>query len=100
MVTPELKKELEAVIAEWAEKFITQRHAYLIKKNIKASGELTNSLRYQLLQQSVGEVRALTLHFAEHGRFIDMKHAEGGDDQIEGLVEWMKAKMVCLTFVN
>ena len=92
VLTPELKKALEEEVTAWAETFITQRHNYLVKKEIKASGQLTQSLRSELLRTAIGDVRTLLIHFAKHGRFIDMRPAKGGTEYVEGLIAWIKAK--------
>jgi hypothetical protein len=98
-LTPELEKELRRIVTEWSDRLITERYTYLVKKEIKASGELANSLRAELLNNSVGDVQQLLVHFAKHGKFIDMKHADGGKEQIEGLVDWMNKRGLANDFI-
>jgi hypothetical protein len=98
-LTPELEKELRRIVTEWSRDFITKRYAYLIKQKVKATGELTQSLRSELLNNAVGDTQSLLIHFAKHGKFVDMKHADGGEDQINGLIDWMNAKGLANDFI-
>lgn len=93
-LTPELNAQISDVVEKWAEKYKNQRYAKLAKKEMRNSGELSKSLRYELHQQAQSEVKDLLFYFKEHGRWLDMKYtpAEGGKEMVDAIIEWMKSK--------
>ena len=88
----ETKKRLREITVEWAEKFITQRYEQLKKK--VATGELANSLKYQLISYAANDVKELLLEFKDHGRWLDMKTkpAKGGKEYVEEIEKWIKQR--------
>lgn len=77
---------------DWARDYIEARKNWLAKQKIKVTGELLESLQYEVLQQlSVG----LEIAFKDYGRFLDMKRLNapgGGDNYIENLMQWIREK--------
>lgn len=93
IVTTEMREALNRTVEEWAEKYKNQNVKRLRRK--EASSRLTESLRYNIDRQADDEVSGLLFYFQTHGRFLDMKrvhYAKGGEDYIDGLVEWMTNK--------
>lgn len=97
IVTPEMKAAFNKTIEEWAEKYKTQRFKRLSKKEMRNSGDLSRSFRYQLHKHTEGEVSDLLFYFMTHGRWLDMKNLQMGnpsEEYIDDVVAWMEQKQI------
>jgi hypothetical protein len=94
-LTPEIRAQLNETITEWAEKFIYQRKKAIERKQMRASGDLSRSMRYSVTKDAINDVRDLFVQFAEQGRWMDMKNmrrANGGEEYVKAIMDWMDAK--------
>ena len=91
---------LDTINAEslaFAKQFITQRKAALMKRKANATGDLIDSLEYEVTKQATNEAASLFLMFHEHGRYLDMKptsfkYNRVGNDLIESIENWIDRK--------
>ena len=99
-LTDEALKEITDYIEvqgrAWAKEYIAGRIAYFGKKNLKAKGDLIQSLKYEVttnLEQAAQN--RISLEFNRYGRFIDlkdMKPGSGGADYLKMLKDWIQEK--------
>lgn len=93
----ELKKEIADQMLEWADIFVTNRKAFLRKRQIDASGELINSLNFEIDTQARQEAVQLLIAFNDYGRMVDMKrfnysHDSWGRNAVSRIEDWVKEK--------
>jgi hypothetical protein len=92
----DIKAYIEKELHQLAETFIRQRVASLTARKIVASGELKQSLAYEIQATARREAVELLLAFEEHGRFIDMKTLrppqDYGQPYITLLEEWIRKR--------
>lgn len=91
--TAQLAEFLEKEGREWVQQFIAQRKAFLAKRKIKASGDLIDSMRYEIESTLESYLRtSIDVQFQLYGRFIDMKNLaapSGGSEYIAALEDWI-----------
>jgi hypothetical protein len=83
--------ELEQLAAD----FIEQRKSDLLRKKVRASGDLTSDMDFEVDRQAREDAVVMLLAFEEHGRFIDMKHldgAKGGDEYVDAIRAWIRLR--------
>lgn len=86
---------LQAELEKFCADFIQDRAAQLRRRGAVATGDLANSLAYEVRAQAVNAGVEALIAFEEHGRFIDMRRlqpAEGGADYIANLISWVERK--------
>jgi hypothetical protein len=92
---------IDAQSIAFAQTFIEQRKAALTRKKATTTGELSDSLDFEMTKQAGEEAASLLLMFSDHGRFLDMKpqsfhyeHDQWGRNAIERLQNWIERKGV------
>lgn len=86
---------LSAELQVFAAEFVRDRAASLRRRGAVASGDLAQSLAYEVRAQALGAGVQALIAFEESGRFIDMRRlqpAEGGADYITNLIGWIEKK--------
>jgi hypothetical protein len=99
LINDYLRNEAEA----WATQFIQDRIAFLRSRKISATGDLTNSLAYEVTAGVKSEGVALLMAFEEYGRIIDMRRfnpPEGGGDYLMALQDWIRRKGLEQKFIR
>jgi hypothetical protein len=90
-----LKKAMEQELEIWAEAFLQARTTYLLRQNISASGELIDSLGYQLDKSATEDTIRLLIAFNDYGRIIDMRRVSGshlGESAVQRVEDWIRDK--------
>lgn len=92
----EITEYIEVQGRAWAKEYIANRIAYLGKRNVRAKGDLIQSLQYEVATtlQQAAETR-ISIAFRDYGRFVDMKTlkaAQGGGDYVQALELWIEQK--------
>ena len=94
--TDQIKDFIESELRLLAEKFVRERTAALQGRKISASGELQDSLQYEITRQARAEAVEMLLAFEEHGRFIDMKRLKPptnfGNPYVTLIEEWIRTR--------
>ena len=100
MLTPEVRKELQAHIhttaQAWANTYIAQRRSVLTRRKYRHTGDLGDSLA-AIVTDVFGDAvtNTLELGFWEYGRWIDMRNlspAGGGEQYLNELAKWIQDK--------
>ena len=90
-----IEEFLHAELEAWCAEFVKDRAYNLRNRKAKASGDLVNSLQYEVQAQALNASVEAIIFFEESGRFIDMRTlqpAEGGPDYIANIIKWMVSK--------
>jgi hypothetical protein len=101
----DIKQFLEAEMTDFGVEFIAQRRNFLSRK-ISASGDLSQSLGFEIDKQVRSEAVMMLLAFEEYGRLIDMKRLKavipsGSDNEYVSLIEaWIKDRNWEQKFIN
>lgn len=99
-----IKDFIAQELQQLAKKFIRERVAALQGRKIVASGELKDSLQYEVTRQARAEAVEMLLAFEEHGRFVDMKRLKPptnfGSPYINLLEEWIRSRGWEQRFIN
>jgi hypothetical protein len=80
---------------DWASEFITARKRQLTRSKVISTGELVNSLDFEVDKQAKQDCIACLLAFEEHGRWVDMKTKRPDDfglPYIQALEKWIVAR--------
>lgn len=91
----EIRRFIHEELEQLAFDFIEQRKADLSRKKIKASGDLSDDISFEVDRKARQDAVVLLLAFEEHGRYIDMKRlqgAEGGNDYIDAIRAWIRIR--------
>lgn len=87
---------LEVEGRKWIAEYIAGQKAVQARRNIKASGQLAQSMEADVQSRVDSAIRTtIELAFEEYGRIIEMKRLNlppGGGELIEGLAEWIVKK--------
>lgn len=81
---------------EWAKQYFAGRIAYFGKRNLRARGDLIQSLQYEVTStlQQAAETR-ISIAFKDYGRYVDMRTlraAKGGGDYVKALEMWIEQR--------
>jgi hypothetical protein len=94
--TAEIKSFIQSELQLLAQEFIKQRVAALQSRKIVASGDLKNSMEFEIINQAKGEAIEMLLAFEEHGRYIDMRTLKPptnfGNPYISLIEEWIRKR--------
>lgn len=90
-----IDEAIQQVLESTGNQYITQREAWLDRRNVKATGELQESLNFRV--SSTPGIVSLEIEFAPQGRHIDMRpknvnQAKGGRELITRLQSWIEKK--------
>jgi hypothetical protein len=94
-----IRKEMQA----WAVQWSIQRRNALRAQKIDAGGQLSRSIEFEIMRQSVAEAVELQIAFETYGRYIDIKKlktADGGKEYIAGVEDWIKKRGFEQKFIN
>jgi len=96
MATAEIKSFIQSELQLLAQEFIKQRVAALQARKIVASGDLKESMGFEIVNQAKGEAIEMLLAFEEHGRYIDMRSLKPptnfGNPYISLIEEWIRKR--------
>ena len=94
--TEDIKAFIQSELVQLAQDFISQRRAALSARKIDATGDLKNSLEYEISRQAKAEAVELLIAFEEHGRFVDMRTlkppTDFGNHYINLIEEWIRKR--------
>lgn len=80
---------------DWAAAFMVARKQQLTRAKVVSTGELINSLDFEVDKQAKQDCISCLLAFEEHGRFVDMKIPRTdnfGSPYIQALENWIMAR--------
>lgn len=94
--TAEIKAFIQSELTLLAQEFVKQRVSALQARKIVSSGELKDSIAYEINSQAKAEAVELLLAFEEYGRFVDMRTlkppTDFGNPYINLLEEWIRKR--------